>query len=338
MAKQAQFNLVHTPAELEHFYRQMVFIRHFEERCNIAYRAGKAGGYLHVYIGMEALAVGWLNVIRQGWDYVITAYRDHAHALVLGSDPVACMAEIMGRANGLSRGKGGSMHLYDAEKGFYGGWGIVGGHVGLAGGLALASRYRREDRVTLCFLGDGAANAGVFFETLNMCGLWNLPVIFIIENNQYAMGTALERHAADTELHKRGFPFGMKHERLDSMDLVQVLADARRIVDEVRETQRPYLVEAMCYRFEGHGAADHDRGLYRTKTEEENWLQRDPIRLFEEHLVQNNVMTQEKMEAIDEEESVRAREVYERADASPHPNISEVYTDVYSDMNPEMGH
>ncbi|MFQ3669683.1 MAG: thiamine pyrophosphate-dependent enzyme, partial [Fimbriimonadaceae bacterium] len=146
------------------------------------------------------------------------------------------------------------------------------------------------------------------------------------------------RHAADTELHKRGFPFGMKHERLDSMDLVQVLADARRIVDEVRETQRPYLVEAMCYRFEGHGAADHDRGLYRTKTEEENWLQRDPIRLFEEHLVQNNVMTQEKMEAIDEEESVRAREVYERADASPHPNISEVYTDVYSDMNPEMGH
>lgn len=328
----------YSAAELETWLREMLMIRHFEEKCNLSYRAGKSGGYLHVYIGMEPLCVAWLNAIRKTYDYVITAYRDHGHVLMLGSDPVASMAEIMGRQGGLSRGKGGSMHLYDPEKGFFGGWGIVGGHTPLGGGLALAAKYRKEDRVTLCYLGDGASNAGVFFETLNMCGLYELPVIFIIENNLYAMGTALERHAADPELHKRGYPFGIKHERLVGNDIVQHMQDATRIVDWVRENQQPYVVEVMCYRNMGHGAADNDRQLYRTKEEEQRFMETDPVKLLMDYLEANSLMTREKMEAIDAEYEAWAQKVYDDADASPHPAIEEVYDNVYTDMKPEVGH
>lgn len=336
--QQAEYNLMHAPADLEQIYRQMLYIRHFEEKTLVAFRQGKAGGYLHVYSGMEALCCGWLNVIRQSYDYVITAYRDHGHAIVLGTDPLKVMAEIMGRREGVSLGKGGSMHLYDKERGFFGGWGIVGGHTALGAGLALAAKYRGEDRVTLCFLGDGASNAGVFFETLNMAGLWKLPVIFIIENNYYAMGTALERHAADPDLSKRGFPFDMPYERLDSQDLLTVMKDADRIVEHVRTKGGPYLVEALCYRFEGHGAADHDRGLYRSKEEEQEWLERDPIKLLEKHFEETNAMTREKMEAIDEEMREAADKIYAEADALPHPEPHEVYDNVWSDMRPEEGH
>jgi len=204
LAKQAEKTRTETPAELEQYFREMVFLRHFEEKTNFAYRSGNAFGYMHTYIGMEALAVGWIGSIRKGDDYVITAYRDHPHAIMLGVDPVVVMSEIMGRSGGTSRGKGGSMHLYAKEKGLYGGWGIVGGHVPLGTGLAFSSWYRGDDKVTLCFLGDGAANAGVVFESLNMAGLWDLPCIYIVENNLFAMGTRLEYHAADTELWKRG--------------------------------------------------------------------------------------------------------------------------------------
>jgi pyruvate dehydrogenase E1 component alpha subunit len=338
VAKKAPTTPKVSAADVEHYYREMLFIRRFEEKCNFAYRQGKAGGYLHVYIGMEPLVTGWLNSIRKGYDYVITAYRDHGHALVLGSDPVASMAEIMGRSGGLSRGKGGSMHLYDIEKGFFGGWGIVGGHTPLGMGLAFAAKYRQEDRVTLCYLGDGAANAGVFFESLNMCGLWDLPIIFIIENNEFAMGTRLEYHAADTELWKRGLPFGIKSERLDSMDVLQVKQDAERIVEYVRKEQKPYLVEAMTYRFSGHGAADNDQSLYRTSDEVEERRLRDPIYLLERYILENNLMTEEKMEAIDQEIVEHVEKIYEEADASPFPETEEVYTDVYTDMMPEKGH
>ena len=277
MATQAELEQQFTPEQLQDWYRQMVFIRRFEDKCNFAYRQGKIGGYMHTYIGMEATAVGWNAALKPNWDYVITAYRDHPQPILMGSDPVKVMSEIMGRSGGLSRGKGGSMHIYDIERGFFGGWGIVGGHNPLGAGLAFAAKYRSEDRVTLCYLGDGAANAGVFFETLNMAGLWDLPVIFIIENNEFAMGTRLEYHAADTELWKRGEPFGIKSERLDGMDVLQVADDAKRIVDYVRENQRPYLVEVMNYRFSGHGAADNDRQLYRTKEEEQENFKRDPL-------------------------------------------------------------
>ncbi len=198
VAKQAEKKNLELPAELEQYYRDMLFIRHFEEKCNVAYRQGKAGGYMHVYIGMEALAVGWMHSIRKCHDYVITAYRDHAHALMLGTNPVSVMAEVMGRKAGTAGGKGGSMHIYDPKNCMFGGWGIVGGHIPIGAGLAFASKYRGDDRVTLNFLGDGAANQGVLFETLNMAALWELPCIFIIENNEFAMGTRLEYHARRT--------------------------------------------------------------------------------------------------------------------------------------------
>lgn len=338
MAKAKIDNTIESPALLEDFYRQMLFIRHFEEKTNYAYRQGKVGGYMHVYIGMEATAVGWNAALKSNWDYVMTAYRDHPQPLLMGSDPVAVMAEIMGRQGGLSQGKGGSMHIYDIEKNFFGGWGIVGGHTALATGLAFAAKYRDEDRVTVCYLGDGAANAGVFFECLNMAGLWDLPIVFIIENNEFAMGTRLEFHAADTELWKRGLPFDMECERVDGMDVLQVYKDAQRIVNKVRKTSKPVLIEVMNYRFEGHGAADNDRRLYRTKEEEEKAQTRDPIPRLERILVDRNVMTREKMEAIDEEIRAQVEEIYAKADASPFPDPSEVYDNVYSDMTPEKGH
>jgi pyruvate dehydrogenase E1 component alpha subunit len=338
VAKQAVKQHTESPAELEQYYREMLFIRHFEEKCNIAYRQGKAGGYMHVYIGMEALAVGWMNSIKKGHDYVITAYRDHAHALLLGTDPIAVMAEIMGRKGGTSGGKGGSMHIYDPKHGMYGGWGIVGGHVPLGTGLAFASRYRGDDKVTLNFLGDGAANQGVVFESLNMAGLYDLPCIYIIENNEFAMGTRLEYHAADPELWKRGIPFNMKSERIDGMDALQMRKDAQRIVDEVRETGRPYFVEVMTYRYSGHGAADNDRQLYRTKEEEEEAHKRDPVKRLEAVMVERNVMSEEKMEAIDAEIQEEVEKIYAAADASPFPDPADVYQNVFSDLEPEKGH
>jgi pyruvate dehydrogenase E1 component alpha subunit len=293
---------------------------------------------MHVYIGMEALAVGWMSSIRKGYDNVITAYRDHAHALLLGTDPVAVMAEIMGRKAGTAGGKGGSMHIYDPKNAFYGGWGIVGGHVPIGAGLAFASRYRGDDKVTLNFLGDGAANQGVVAETLNMAGLYDLPCIFIIENNEFAMGTRLEYHAADPELWKRGIPFGIKSERIDGMDVLEMKEHAQRIVDWVRENGKPYLVEIMTYRYAGHGAADNDRQLYRTKEEEEENLKRDPIKRLYNHMIEHKLLNEEKFEAIDAEIKERVEKIYEEADASPFPDASEVYDNIYTDMTPEKGH
>ena len=338
MPKPAVKQHTESPAELEQYYREMLFIRHFEEKCNVVYRQGKAGGYMHVYIGMEALAVGWMNSIRKGEDYVITAYRDHAHALLLGTDPVKVMAEIMGRKAGTAGGKGGSMHIYDPKNGFFGGWGIVGGHIPLGAGLAFASRYRGDDKVTLNFMGDGAANQGVVFETLNMSALWDLPCIFIVENNEFAMGTRLEYHAADPELWKRGLPFGIKSVRLDGMDCLQMKKDAQEIIDEVRKTGKPYWVEIMTYRYSGHGAADNDRQLYRTKEEEQKAWERDPIKRLESVLLERNIMNREKMEAIDAELIEQVEKIYEEADASPFPDVTEVYDNIYSDMSPERGH
>lgn len=338
MAKQAVKNSTESPAVLEQYYRDMVFLRHYEEKCNLAYRQGKVGGYMHTYIGMEALAVGWLESIRKGEDYVITAYRDHAHALLLGTDPVAVMAELMGRKGGTAGGKGGSMHIFDPERGFYGGWGIVGGHIPLGAGLAFASKYRGEDKVTLNFMGDGAANQGVVFETLNMAGLWDLPCIFIVENNEFAMGTRLEYHAADPELWKRGIPFGIKSERIDGMDVIQMKKDAQRIVDWVRKNQQPYWVEVMTYRYAGHGAADQDRQLYRTKEEEAAAWERDPIKRLEKLLLEKKILTAETVEAIEAEIIERVDKIYDEADASPHPDPEEVYDNIYTDMTVEKGH
>lgn len=338
MAQQAEYKITESAAELEQHLRDMLFIRHFEEKCNVVYRQGKAGGYMHVYIGMEALAVGWMKAIRPGYDYVITAYRDHAHALLLGTPAVAVMAEIMGRKAGTAGGKGGSMHIYDPKNGFYGGWGIVGGHIPLGAGLAFAAKYRGEDRVTLNFMGDGAANQGVVFETLNLSGLWDLPCIYIVENNEFAMGTRLEYHAADPELWKRGLPFGIRSERVDGMDVLAMKRKAEELVEYVRTEKKPVWVEVMSYRYSGHGAADNDRQLYRTKEEEENAWQRDPIARLKRQMIELGYLNEEKFEAIEEEILADVEKVYEEADASPFPDPSEVYDNIYSDMKPEAGH
>jgi len=230
------------------------------------------------------------------------------------------------------------MHIFDPANGFYGGWGIVGGHIPLGAGLAFAARYRQEDRVVLNFLGDGAANQGVVFETLNMAGLYDLPCIFIIENNEFAMGTRLEYHAADPELWKRGIPFGIKSERIDGMDVLQMRKDAQRIVDWVRENKKPYFVEVMCYRYAGHGAADNDRQLYRTKEEEAENMKRDPIARLKTYILEHKVLSEEVLEAIDAEELERVEKIYAEADAQPAPDASEVYDNIYTDMSPEQGH
>jgi pyruvate dehydrogenase E1 component alpha subunit len=330
-------NLIEPADRLLHYHREMARIRHFEDQCVRAYRQGLAGGYLHVYVGMEATAVGWLSCIKKG-DPVITAYRDHGHALYLGCDPIATMAEIMGRSGGMSRGKGGSMHLYSKEHNFYGGWGIVGGHTALGAGLAFGTKYKGGDEVTHCFLGDGAANAGVMYECMNMASLWDLPLIYIIENNEFAMGTRLEYHAADPEMHKRAEGFNMEHERIDGMDILQLRKDAQRIIDRVRKTQRPYLVEVMNYRFSGHGAADNDQGLYRSPEEVELAKKRDPIQLLETYLIDHKVISPKELERLHSELESEMEEVYDKAAASPKPDPSEVYEHVYTDMLPEEGH
>jgi pyruvate dehydrogenase E1 component alpha subunit len=326
------------PADkLVEYYREMMRIRVFEEQTVRAYRQGLAGGYLHVYEGMEATAVGWLTSIAPG-DPVITAYRDHGHALTLGCDPVAVLAEIMGRSRGLSGGKGGSMHLYSKEHNFYGGWGIVGGHIPLGVGLSFATKYKGGNEVTHCFFGDGAANAGVVYEVLNMASLWDLPVILIIENNEFAMGTRLEYHAADPELHRRAEGFNVEHERIDGMDVLALRKDAKRIIDRVRKTQRPYLVEIMNYRFAGHGAADNDQNLYRSPEEVERARKRDPLHLLGSYLTDHGVLSDKELDKLHEDIEAEMNDVFEKASQSPKPEPEAVYENVYSDMSPEKGH
>lgn len=317
--------------------RWMYRIRSFEHYATLAFRHGHAGGYLHVYDGMEATGIGWLSQIQKN-DPVITAYRDHGIALYLGCDPYAVMCEIMGRADGLSKGKGGSMHLYSKEHNFYGGWGIVGGHTALGVGLAFAVKYRGGDEVVHLFFGDGAANAGVLYEVMNMASLWDLPVIFIIENNQFAMGTRLEFHAANPELHRRAEGYNMEHGRIDGMDVVEVREHAEKIISKVRKTSRPYFLEIMNYRFAGHGAADHDQSLYRSHEEVEIARKRDPIFLLEERLRSENILTDKAMEEIKKLADEEMSDVYQKAAASPKPDDVEVYTDVYTDILPERGH
>jgi pyruvate dehydrogenase E1 component alpha subunit len=332
----------HKPAiadaeQLVLLYRDMLLIRRFEEKCEEAYRKGKIGGYLHLYIGQEATGVGWISALRPD-DLVIGAYRIHGLALQKGLTPNEVMAELFGRTNGASKGKGGSMHVYGPSHGFYGGWGIVGGPIPLGVGMAFAAKYHNTGQVVLCFLGDGAANAGVFSESLNIASLWNLPIIFIIENNRFAMGTRLEYHAADTDLHKRAEGYAMRHEQLDGMDVLQVRRDAERIIAWVRREQKPYLVEALNYRYAGHGAADHDQDLYRSKEEVQQWRERDPITTLGRALTEQEIADPEQLERWDIEAQKVVQQAYEYADSAPRPPAEEVYKDVYTDIHPEEGH
>ncbi len=313
------------------WYRQMVIGRRFEEETERAFRRGKIGGYLHVYSGQEAVAAGFLAELRAD-DIFFTAYRDHAHALFRGSPPGAVMAELLGKATGVARGKGGSMHLFDVSRGFYGGYGIVGGHIPLAVGAAYALRYKGGDQVCLCFLGDGAMNSGGFHEPMNMAGLWGreglCPLVVIVENNQFAMGTPVSQSSAVPNLAARFSAYDIPAERVDGMDFLAVRDVARRVITQVRAGGRPQAVEALTYRFAGHGAADVFQP-YRTKDEVETARARDPLAILEARLREAGLLDDARVASIGEEADEMAREAMRFAEESPPPPPEDLYKDVY---------
>jgi pyruvate dehydrogenase E1 component alpha subunit len=312
-------------------YRKMVEIRLFEDACQRAFRQGKIGGYLHLYIGQEAVATGFLEHHREG-DRIITAYRDHAHALLLGALPRDVMAELYGKGTGLVKGKGGSMHLFDVKNDFYGGYGIVGGHIPLGVGMAYAAAYEKDGSIVQLYLGDGAINNGAFHEAANLSGLWGKdgmnPCLFILENNQYGMGTSVERATANTDLGSKFDAYGIEHEKVDGMDIVAVLETAQRAIERVRETGKPFAVEALTYRIVPHGAADFLE-KYRTKEEVRKWRERDPIGLLEKRLEDAGVEEDALQKIRDEMKNVVADAV-KYAEESPDPDLSELTTDVYA--------
>jgi pyruvate dehydrogenase E1 component alpha subunit len=320
-------------------YREMVLIRAFEEASQRGFRQGKIGGYLHVYTGQEAVATGFLQAFREG-DKMITAYRDHAHALLLGSDPKNVMAELYGRATGLVKGKGGSMHLFDVERGLMGGYGIVGGHIPLGVGIAYAMKYQETNHICQLYLGDGSISTGAFHEAANLAGLWGkdgmCPCLFIIENNQYGMGTSVERTTAMTDLAAKFDAYGIEKEKVDGMDLEAVIECAERVAEQIRESGRPYAVEALTYRTAPHGAADFFE-KYRTKEEIEEWRQRDPIGLLEKKLLETDALDEDKVEEIRNEAKERINEAVKFAEESDEPPIEELYTDVYAGADEYMG-
>lgn len=315
-------------AELLRFYREMLLIRRFEERAGQLYGMGLIGGFCHLYIGQEAVAVGVQACFKQG-DQVITGYRDHGHMLAAGMDPKEVMAELTGRIGGSSKGKGGSMHMFDVATGFYGGHGIVGAQVPLGAGLAFANRYRGNDNVAFVYFGDGAANQGQVYEAFNMAQLWKLPAIFIIENNQYAMGTSIERSSATTDLSQRGASFGIPGEQVDGMDVLAVREATQRAVKRAREGGGPFILEVKTYRYRGHSMSDPAK--YRTKEEvDEVKKTRDPIELVKAMLAKAGA-GESDMKPIEDEVKAIVAEAVQFAQESPEPDPSELYTDVYQE-------
>lgn len=313
--------------DLLRFYREMVLIRRFEERAGQLYGMGLIGGFCHLYIGQEAVAVGVQESVRQGHDKIITGYRDHGHMLAAGMDPKEVMAELTGRIGGSSRGKGGSMHMFDVPTGFYGGHGIVGAQVSLGTGLAFAGKYRGDDSVAFVYFGDGASNQGQVYESFNMAQLWKLPAIYIIENNQYAMGTSIERSSSTTQLSQRGASFGIPGEQVDGMDVLAVRDAVKKAVERARAGEGPYILEVKTYRYRGHSMSDPAK--YRTKEEvDEVKKTRDPIDHIKTLLAAANA-TEEELKAIDNEIKAIVAEAVQFAQESPEPDPSELYTDVY---------
>jgi len=304
----------------------MALIRRFEERAGEMYAKAKVGGFLHLAIGEEATIVGAVRAMRDE-DYLISTYRSHGHALSRGSDPNRVMAELFGREDGVSRGRGGSMHMFDIERRFMGGYGIVGGNLPLAAGMGLAADYKGTEEVTVCVFGDGAANQGTFGETLNLAALWRLPVVFMVTNNQFGMGTALARHSAVTDLHRRGEGFGVPGMRCDGMDVVDTHHVMREAIARAREERQPVLVEAVTYRFRGHSMADPEE--YRTKEQVEEWRKRDPIATFAGRLVESGAIEDGEPERIDEAVVARVDEAVAFADRSPFPPPESLYDSIY---------
>ena len=304
----------------------MTLIRRFEERAGEMYARAKVGGFLHLSIGEEATIVGSARALRDE-DYLISTYRSHGHALVRGTPPENVMAELFGRVDGCSGGRGGSMHMFDLARRFMGGYGIVGGNLPIAAGIALASDYKGTDEVTLCVFGDGASNQGTFGETLNLAALWQLPVVFMVTNNQFGMGTSLRRHSAVTDLQRKGESLGVPGVRCDGMDVLDTHEVVSAAVQRVREDRRPVLIEAITYRFRGHSMADPEQ--YRTKEEVAQWRTRDPIPAFGELLKEEGVIDAGEEARIDGEALERVDAAVAFAEASPFPAPESLYDDVY---------
>jgi pyruvate dehydrogenase E1 component alpha subunit len=306
-------------------YRDMLVIRRFEEKAGQMYGMGLIGGFCHLYIGQEAVVIGMQMALKPG-DQVITGYRDHGHMLACGMDPKGVMAELTGRRDGYSRGKGGSMHMFSVEKGFFGGHGIVGAQVPLGTGLAFANRYRGNDNVCLTYFGDGAANQGQVYESFNMAELWKLPVIYVIENNRYAMGTAIHRSHSNTDLSKRGLSFNIEGEQVDGMDIRAVKAAGEKAVKWCREGNGPYILEMLTYRYRGHSMSDPAK--YRTREEVEKVrTEHDPIEQVRQRLIEKG-LSEDALKKIDTEVRAKVNEAAEFATHDPEPDASELYTDV----------
>jgi len=317
-----------TKDELLKYYRDMLMIRRFEERAGQLYGMGSIGGFCHLYIGQEAVVVG-VEAVKQPGDQTITGYRDHGHMLACGMDPKGVMAELTGRSGGYSKGKGGSMHMFSKEAEFYGGHGIVGAQVPLGAGLAFANKYRKNGNVSLTYFGDGASNQGQIFEAMNMAQLWKLPCIFIIENNQYAMGTSVTRAHSETHLYRRGASFGIPGAEVDGMDVLAVREAARAAMDNARAGGGPFVLEMKTYRYRGHSMSDPAK--YRTREEVDQMREHnDPIKRCEQRILGAKHASEADLKAIDAEIKAIVKDAADFSLESPEPAASELYTDVYA--------
>ena len=315
--------------ELLQYYRDMLLIRRFEEKAGQLYGMGLIGGFCHLYIGQEAVVVGLEATAKEG-DQRITTYRDHGHMIACGMDPKGVMAELTGREGGYSRGKGGSMHMFSKEKHFYGGHGIVGANVPLGAGIAFANKYRGNDNVCFTYFGDGAANQGQVYETYNMAELWDLPVIFVIENNQYAMGTSVKRSTKSKTLYERGVAYGIEGEQVDGMDVLAVKAAGEKAVKHCREGNGPYILEVMTYRYRGHSMSDPAK--YRTREEVQKMRdERDPINQVRDLLLKGKHATEDELKEIDKDIKGVVNDAAQFAQDSPEPAVEELWTDIYAE-------
>jgi len=312
---------------LINIYHQMLLVRRFEEKAAEIYSAGKIGGFCHLYIGQEAVAIGSISAIRKD-DYVLTSYREHAHAIAKGMTPESVMAELYGKATGCSKGKGGSMHMFDKEVNFLGGHAIVGGQIPLATGVAFASKYKGTDQVTLCYFGEAAVNQGAFHESLNMAQLWKLPCIYICENNQYGMGTSLVRAMSSHDISQKAYAYDIASEFVDGMDVLAVREATLRAVERARKEYLPTLLEVRTYRFMGHSMSDP--GNYRTRAEIERHQERDPIKLFSTILKEEGVLSDSEFQKIEAEVKEQVEKSVRFAEESPFPDPKELHTDVYA--------
>jgi pyruvate dehydrogenase E1 component alpha subunit len=310
---------------LDLFY-QMVLIRRIEEEAAQLYQQGKIGGFLHLYIGQEAVSTGLISA-RKPQDHIITAYRDHGVAINTGITPKQVMAELLGKSSGISRGRGGSMHMASTEKNFWGGHAVVGAHLPIASGLALSDKYRGTDGVTICMFGDGATNIGFFHEAVNLSKVWELPVLWVCENNQYGMGTAVRRASAVPEIRQKAEGYGIPNSRIDGMNVLTVRQAAQDAIEKVRQGNGPYFLEIVTYRFRGHSMGDPER--YREPEEIKKWQENDPIGIYHRYLIENKIVGADELDEIEHKAEGEVQEAIQFAENSPEPPLDELFDNVY---------